>query len=90
MPTLDLARDAAKFLERLPAKQFRQVVVRVLDLMREPRPPDSQQLRGYPFLRIDVGEYRVIYDIEGPVVRILVIGKRNDDEVYRRLRRKEG
>ena len=49
-----------------------------------------QLLRGYPFYRIDVGEYRVIYDLDGDVVRIILIGKRNDDEVYRRLRRKEG
>jgi len=89
MAKLDLARDALKFVENLPAKQFRQIVVRVLELAREPRQADSQRLQGYPYFRIDVGEYRVVYQLEGDTVRVLVIGKRNDDEVYRRLRRKE-
>ena len=36
---------------------------------------------------IDTGEFRVIYDIEGEeTVRIILAGKRNDDEVYKRLR----
>jgi hypothetical protein len=33
-----------------------------------------------------VGEYRVIFDVRDGLLRIVAIGKRNDDEVYRRLR----
>jgi mRNA interferase RelE/StbE len=32
---------------------------------------------------MDVGEYRIIYAVEGEGVEILIVGKRNDDEVYR-------
>lgn len=44
-------------------------------------------LKGYDLRRADVGEYRLIYSVESDVLRIFVIGKRNDDEVYKKLRR---
>jgi len=34
-----------------------------------------------------VGEYRVIFDVHDGVLRVVAIGKRNDDEVERRLGR---
>jgi mRNA interferase RelE/StbE len=34
-----------------------------------------------------VGEYRVIYRISGDTVEVLLVGKRNDDEVYKDWKR---
>lgn len=53
----------------------------------DPRPHDSRTLRGYPYLRLDVGEYRVVYEISSVCIAVLLVGKRNDDEVYRELAR---
>jgi mRNA interferase RelE/StbE len=50
-------------------------------------PADSKQVIGHPYRRADVGEYRVIYSHNEDRVRIVLIGKRNDDEVYRDLKR---
>lgn len=72
-------------MDGLPPKQFRQIIRKVFDLLENPRPHDSEELRGYPFLRNDVGEYRIIYDVQGDTLRLIVIGKRNDAEVYRQL-----
>jgi len=36
----------------LPAKQFRQVWLKVLALLAEPYPHDAAQLTGYPFHRV--------------------------------------
>ena len=84
-------KDAAKFIEALPAKQFRQIWLKVLDLLRDPIPSDSAQLVGYTYRRADIGEYRIIYDIAGKppdqTLRIILIGKRNGDEVYEKLKR---
>jgi len=86
---LDLTKDAASFLADLPAKQFKQVTSRIHGLMRDPNPHDAKHIHGRPgFRRVDVGEYRIIYTIEGDTVKVPVIGKRNDDEVYRILDRK--
>jgi mRNA interferase RelE/StbE len=87
---LDFDRAALKELLELPAKQFRQVVVAILELLREPQPHFSKQLSGYPYLRLAVGEYRVIYRFDATSVKVLAFGKRNDGEVYRRLSQKNG
>ncbi len=87
MRQIALSKSARDFLSALDAKQFRQVVLRVFDLMTEAKPQDSKQLIGYAYRRVDVGEYRIIYDSDAQSVRIVVIGKRNDDDVYRTLKR---
>jgi mRNA interferase RelE/StbE len=85
MLKLLVSKKAQKFLDGLPPKQFRQIIRKVFALLENPRPHDSEELRGYPFLRNDVGEYRIIYDVQGDTLRLIVIGKRNDEEVYRQL-----
>ncbi len=85
---LEITKAAGKFLESLPPKQFRQVVLSVLKLRQDPEPNDSKQLIGYTaYRRVDVGEYRVIYKLEADTVYIALIGKRNDDEVYKKFGR---
>ncbi|CAN5188175.1 hypothetical protein BH09SUM1_BH09SUM1_06760 [soil metagenome] len=88
MNKLQFSRDAMKFLEGLPTKQFRQVLLAVLALTKDPHPHDSQPLHGYPYRRKDIGEDRVIYHLADETVIVVLIGKRNDDEVYKRLGRK--
>ena len=88
MYKLSFSKDARRFLDELDAKQFRQVVKRILALIADAQSSDSQQLVGSSFRRIDQGEYRIIYAVEDDVVAITLIGKRNDGEVYARLRRK--
>ena len=80
--------ELAKEIASLPDKHFRQVVSVIFALLKEPRPADSAPLSGYPFHRITAGEYRVVYDYTDAQVRIVVFGKRNDGDVYRRLSRK--
>ena len=87
MMMIDISRSATRFLENLPPKQYKQVAARVLKLPRDPHPQDSKHLTGNPGCkRIDSGEYRIIYRLENEVVKIVVIGKRNDDSAYRTLR----
>lgn len=50
------------------------------------RSHDSKQLKNSPYFRADVGEYRVIYEIENDTMLLLIlIGKRNDDDIYKKL-----
>ena len=71
-------------------KESNQLVTTILELRSNPTPQDSKKRSGYPFKRVDIGEYRIIYEIEGDTLNILVVGKRNDDEVYKVLKRKKG
>ena len=58
MPTPNLSRDARNFIEKLPHKHAKQVLVKVLDLCRNPEPPDSSLLKGSRegYRRAGIGE----------------------------------
>jgi mRNA interferase RelE/StbE len=83
---LSLSKASVRFLDTLPPKQYRQVTRKVIMLMANPQPADAERLKGYEYSRVTVGEYRVIFDVRDGLLRIVAIGKRNDHEVYRRLR----
>ncbi len=90
MPAIRISRAGRQFIEKLQPKEAKQVAVKVFSLGVEPRPQDSKALKGSSgrYLRVDSGEYRIIYRVEGDTVMVSDIGKRNDDEVYRRFGRK--
>ena len=86
--SIDLSRQAERFLRQLPAKQAREIAAKLLMLVEDPSAVPSEQLRGYaPMRRLRVGEFRIIFAIEGAVVQVRLIGKRNDDEIYKVLER---
>jgi mRNA interferase RelE/StbE len=84
---LDLSKQSLKFVKNLPPKQFRQVLNKILALMSDPNPTDSIKLTGSPYKRTDIGEYRIIYDVEDDCVKVYYTGKRNDADVYKLLKK---
>jgi mRNA interferase RelE/StbE len=83
---LDLSRGSKRFLDTLPPKQFRQVTNKIFSLMSDPSPTDSIQLRGSSaYRRADIGEYRIIYNVEKDCLNVYCVGKRNDAEIYKKL-----
>ena len=87
MLKIDITKSAGKFIKKLPPKQYRQVVGTMLSLRENPTPHDSEKLKGYPeYQRVDIGEFRIIYRFDKNTVYIALIGKRNDDEVYKRFK----
>ncbi len=90
---LDLDDDVAKALtdpKRYTAKVARQLLVKVVELASNPRPQDHIQLKdGF---RVDSGEHRIYYEIDDRqrVVTVRLVGLRNDDAIYKELRRKLG
>ena len=90
MAKLDGLRTVLDFLNGLQPKIAAQIAKKVLALNVDPLPNDSKQLIGYPgYYRVDSGEYRIIYSFnpEEDLVEIILVGKRNDDEVYKKLER---
>ena len=63
----------------------------MLALLNDPEPHDSRLLKGSRAAnrRVDLGEYRVVYRAEGENLLVLVVGKRNDGEIYRLLERRQ-
>ena len=87
MLKINLSRQATKRLKKLPDKHAKQVVTKISEMRTNPYPQDSLKLKGYPYHRADVGEYRIIYSVKEQTLEILLIDKRNDDEVYKQLKR---
>lgn len=105
LPPLDtelqhtLRIDCAKDLGKLPMKEFRQLMQRIVELQTTPRPHDSRPLNKYGLrdvFSVDAGEYRICYRIqEEPEhhlaqIQVLMVDKRNDGTIYNRLRRALG
>ncbi|VAW42536.1 hypothetical protein MNBD_GAMMA01-1039 [hydrothermal vent metagenome] len=88
---LNFSCQAIKFIVKLPPKQYKQVVSTVFTLLKNPKPHDSKLLKGSKEnnLRVDIGEYRIVYREENGEILIIVIGKRNDDHVYKITGRKK-
>jgi len=84
---LDLTKDAGEFLVEREAKQSRQIWNKIIGLMKDPFPNDSAAVKGYPgYFRANIGEFRIIYKADKECLWVLIIDKRNDDEVYKRLK----
>ncbi|MDM8524331.1 type II toxin-antitoxin system RelE/ParE family toxin [Desulfococcaceae bacterium HSG8] len=68
MYKLDITKSAGKFISRLQAKQYRQVVSTIFKLRENPEPHDSKQMIGRPeYRRADIGEYRIIYRVKDAI-----------------------
>ena len=90
MATVDLKPRVIKFIKTLPPKQQRQIKGSLLALKENPLPHDSKKLVGYEYYRrTDAREYRIIYQYneEQAMVVVVLVGKRNDGEVYKIVKR---
>lgn len=90
MAKLDGLETVLTFLKGLQPKIAAQIAKKVLALNVEPLPSDSKALTGYQgYYRVDSGEYRIVYrfNVDAALVEVILVGKRNDDEVYKQLKR---
>lgn len=87
MLKINLSRTSQKFIDKLPAKQKKQIINKITELAENPNPHDSKPIIGAECLRADIGEYRIAYYVIGDDLRIPLIGKRNDNEIYNKLKR---
>ena len=90
MLNIDFSAQAIKFLKKLSGKPAKQIKKKIEEMRVNPFPQDSAKLSWYPFHRTDSGEYRIVYWVNGDTIEIKIVGKRNDDEVYKKLARSQG
>ena len=88
MLKINKSKKADKFLKGLQKKQEYQIARKIAELKFNPNPQDAKKILNSSYLRVDSGEYRIIYKVnhEQKIIDIVLIGKRNDDEVYRDLK----
>ena len=78
-----LSKAARKYLAALPLFIHNKIVEDISQLSSVPRPNGCKKLKGYKnSYRIRVSDYRVIYEIEDKVLRILVVAVGNRKNIY--------
>ena len=78
------AGPALRELRKLDKQTARRVLRAVTGLAADPRPAGVRALSGQPAgtMRLQVGDYRVVYVIEDEQIRILVVRAAHRREVY--------
>ena len=89
MRSIRLESDIAGFVHGLQPKHAKQVCGKIFDLAKNVRPNDSENMKGYTHcFRVTSGEYRIIYTFTPDDVRVLEVGPRDGDDVYKSFDRK--
>ena len=84
--SLRFVRAAERQFERLPPEVQRRLRPRIDALAEEPRPSGAKTLAGLQGLfAIRVGDYRVVYRIDGDELEVLIVRVAHRRDVYRRL-----
>lgn len=80
---LRIKASAEKEFAAVPPRDRSRLLIKVSQLVHQPRPHGIEKLAGCPAYRIRQGDYRLIYEIddENSVVTVIKVGHRR--EVYR-------
>ena len=79
-----ISQSAEKTLKRLPKNDTARVVATIEKLAIDPRPQGCRKLSGeVDACRVRVGVYRIIYEIEDLLLRILILKIGHRKDVYR-------
>jgi mRNA interferase RelE/StbE len=82
---VEFLKTAAEELAALPKADQRRIAARIDALRDNPRPPGVKMLAGGDKLyRLRVGDYRLIYSIDGKKLVVLVIRIGHRKDVYRK------
>ena len=82
--TVELKPAAARDLKAIPERDRKRIKTRIDTLAENPRPHGVKALQGGEgYLRLRVGDYRIIYTVLDQVLLVIVIRIGNRREVYR-------
>ncbi|BAU67091.1 hypothetical protein STA3757_45000 [Stanieria sp. NIES-3757] len=81
--SLTIKKRASKVLAKLPSEDYEKVRDAIRDLAQIPRPSGCLKLKGREGWRIRVGVYRVIYQINDPEQKIIILDIGHRKDIYR-------
>jgi mRNA interferase RelE/StbE len=82
---IEITRDALKTLAKLDKPIRRRLQTAIDRLTEDPRPSGVTALKGLSdYLRIRVGDYRVIYRVEDGRLVVVVVAVGHRREIYER------
>jgi mRNA interferase RelE/StbE len=79
-----LSTTVRKQLRTFPVFVHNNIIEEISNLSTNPRPTGCVKLKGYKkSYRIRVGDYRVIYEIEDKILKVLVIAIGHRKDIYK-------
>ena len=72
-----------KIILKLPPLVAAKIENSLFELEENPRPTGCKKLKGRSGYRIRVGDYRIIYEIEDNILRVIVIDLGHRKDIYR-------
>ena len=83
---IEFQRSAAKALRKIPKSDQKRIADKIDSLSENLPDPASTKMKGdNPFHRVRVGDYRIIFEIHGDILLIVILKIGHRKEVYRRL-----
>lgn len=79
-----LSREASKFLDKVDEQTINRFDLAFQKLLKQPPEGDIKPVKGSEALRLRIGKYRVIYYLEGDIIKITDIDSRG--QIYKRKR----
>jgi mRNA interferase RelE/StbE len=78
--SLLILRNAARQLSALPPEIYLEVRDRIRMLAVDPLPSESRRIEGRNGWRLQLGNFRVIYEVDRPAARVVVldVSRRSD------------
>ena len=82
--SLEFVTSALRELRALDGQIQRRIADKITALCDNPFPPSTKRLQVQPdHFRIRVGDYRVVYRVDGPRVVVVIVRIGHRREVYR-------
>ena len=78
------SESAANELKKLDRTLSKRIFNKVSQLSENPYHFDVIKMVGDPYFRLRVGDYRVIFDIQNDLLRILIINVGHRKNIYRK------
>jgi len=83
---IEFKRSAAKALRKIPKPDQKRIANKIDSLSENLPDPATTKMKGdNPFHRVRIGDYRIIYEIHGDILLILILKIGHRKEVYRHL-----
>lgn len=80
---IELRPAAVRALRKIEPPDCGRIQGAIALLAVDPRPPGARALKGRPGFRVRVGDYRILYTVQGTVLLIVVVTMGDRREVYR-------
>jgi mRNA interferase RelE/StbE len=81
---LEFTTSASRELNSLDTQVRKRIITKITGLCDDPFPSGTKKLQGLPnHFRIRVGDYRIVYRVDGDRVIVVIVKIGHRKEVYR-------